>query len=259
MALSFVVGFRHHLTTGRACGLHAHRDLELVYHPTGSGHTSGGGEQLPFAPGDLVVYPARAAHDQVMEVAGDDWCIHVRGGELPTELTGVLWSAAVGHDAVTVAELEWLTSGLAASDSPLANQRLAAVLTTALSCRRTTRSGGAADPAQELAERAQRLAALRGHAIPGVEELARELGASPDWLRHACARAGLEAPLRMLTRARLARARTLLEHTSQPLSAVAEQSGYREARYLVAVFRRELGCTPGQLRAGRAATRPRRR
>lgn len=250
MPLSFVIGFRHVLETGRACGLHAHRDWELVYHPSGRGTTSAGGAKTPFAAGDLVVYPPRSAHDQVMIEAGEDWCIHLRGFEPPGELTGALWSAAVGDDDATVAELGWLASGLARADQRLAALRLEAVLGTALARRRLAGAAVAAEPARELAARAVRLAAERGHAIAGVAALARALGSSADWLRHACAQAGVEPPLRLLTRARLARAQALLVHTSQPLAEVAHQSGYRDARYLVAVFRRELGCTPGQLRAG---------
>lgn len=257
MALSYVVGFRHQLEPGRACGLHAHRDWELVFHPSGSGTTSAGAADTPFGPGDLVVYPPRSAHDQVMDAAGEDWCIHARGFEPPAELAEALWCAPVGDDPATVAELGWLTSGLAMADARLADLRLESVLTAALACRRSARSAASSDPARELAERAGRLAAERGHAISGVEELAKALGASADWLRHACARAGLEPPLRMLTRARLARAQALLVHTRQPLAEVARQSGYRDARYLVAVFRRELGCTPGQLRAGFTPAEPR--
>lgn len=250
MPISFVVGFRHRLEPGRACGLHAHRDWELVYHPSGRGITTASGAETPFSAGDLVVYPPRAVHDQVMDVAGEDWCIHMRGFEPPPELTGALWCAPVGDDQATVAELGWLASGLAQTDPRLAGLRLDAVLTAALLRRRRIGTAAAADPARELAERAVRLVAERGHALDGVVALARSLGASPDWLRHACALAGVDAPLRLLTGARLARAQALLVHTRLPLAEVARQSGYRDARYLVAVFRRELGCTPGQLRAG---------
>jgi AraC-like DNA-binding protein len=254
--MHFIVGFRHHLSPGRACGLHAHRDCELVYHPTGSGTTGGDAGTLTFAPGELVIYPAKTAHDQSMDEAGEDWCLHARGVDLPAPLAGSIWSAPVGDDAVTVAELAWLTSGVAQAGA-LADQRLAAVLTTALTRARVARTSTAADPARALVERARRLARERGHLLAGVAELARELDVSPDWLRHACARAGGETPLQLLTAARLTRARALLEHTPQPLAEVARQSGYRDARYLVAVFRRELGCTPGQLRAGRQAVQRR--
>ena len=250
MALSFVIGFRHRLETGRACGLHAHRDWEMVYHPSGRGTTTAGAAETAFSAGDLVVYPPRSVHDQMMDEAGEDWCIHMRGFDPPADLADALWCAPVGDDQAIVAELGWLASGLAQADPRLARLRLDAVLSAALACRRRAGTATAADPANELAGRAVRLAAERGHALDGVAALARSLGASADWLRHACALAGVDPPLRLLTRARLVRAQALLVHTRQPLAEVARQSGYRNARYLVAVFRRELGCTPGQLRAG---------
>ena len=250
MPLTFVIGFRHQLESGRACGMHAHRDWELVYHPSGRGTTAAGAAETRFCPGDLVVYPPRSVHDQVMDEAGEDWCIHMHGFEPPAELAEALWCASVGGDQAIVAELDWLTSGFAQAEVSLARLRLEAVLTAALACWRRSGTAAAADPASELAERAVRLATERGHAFDGVAALARSLGVSADWLRHACALAGVDAPLRMLTRARLTRAQALLVHTRQPLAEVARQVGYRDARYLVAVFRRELGCTPGQLRAG---------
>ncbi len=260
MPLSFVIGFRHQLESGRACGLHAHRDWELVYHPSGRGATAAGATEVSFSAGDLVVYPPHSVHDQVMDEAGEDWCIQFHGFEPPTELAEALWCASVGDDQAIVAELGWLTSGFAQADARLARLRLDAVLTAALGHRRRSGTAATADPASELAERAVRLTTERGHTFDGVAALASSLGVSADWLRHACALAGVDAPLRLLTRARLTRAQALLVHTRQPLAEVARQVGYRDARYLVAVFHRELGCTPGQLRAGfTPARRPRSR
>jgi len=249
MALAFLVGFRHQLGRGRACAVHAHRDWEFVYHPSGSGSTSVGGAVHGFAPGDLVAYPPGVAHDQTMEAAGEDWIIQVRGFAAPAGLEQTAWVAALAGDAAIAGELAWLTGGLAKAMQHVADLRAAAVIASALTCVRVASPATARDLASELAERAGRLAAERGHLLPGVEALARELGVSPHWLRHACARAGAEAPLRLLIRARLERAQVLLRHTPQPLAVVAAQSGFRDARALLAVCRRELGCTPGQVRA----------
>jgi quercetin dioxygenase-like cupin family protein len=61
MDIELVVGFRHRLDAGRACGLHAHAGWELVYHPSGAGRTTAGGHELTFAAGDLVMYPPGVA------------------------------------------------------------------------------------------------------------------------------------------------------------------------------------------------------
>lgn len=252
MAIGMIVGFRHQLAAGRACGLHAHRDWEMVYHPSGAGRTSVGGHEIDFHPGDAVFYPPGVPHDQVMTAPGDDWCVHLRGFTPPPELAGCCWTANLSDDPAAVAECAWLTTGAVLDEPDLADLRVNVVVSSALARRQAAGATLAADPAATLVARAIRLAAHRGHEIDGVEALAGLLGSSPDWLRHACARVGADPPLRLLTRARLARAQALIAHTGLGLSEVARQSGYRDGRYLVAVFRRELGCTPGQLRAGRS-------
>lgn len=251
MPCVLVVGFRHQLATGRACGLHVHTDWEMVYHPTGSGRTSAGGHDLDFHPGDVVFYPPRVPHDQVMASPGEDWCVQLRGFSPPPELAGCCWSASLGDDPAAAHEFAWLTTGAVIDEPALANLRVAAVVASALARRQAAGAAITADPAAALVARAVRLAAHRGHEIDGVASLASMLGSSPDWLRHACARAGAESPVRLLTRARLARAQALIAHTGLTLNEIARQCGYRDDRYLVAVFRRELGCTPSQLRGGR--------
>jgi AraC-like DNA-binding protein len=251
MSVVLVVGFRHKLAAGRACGLHVHADWEMVYHPNGSGRTSAGGHELDFHPGDVVFYPPKVPHDQVMGTPGEDWCVQMRGFSPPSELANCCWAASLGDDPAAAGEFAWLTTGAVNRDRELVHLRVNALLTAALARRQAVGAALAADPAAMLVARAVRLVAQRGHEIDGVATLARMLGSSPDWLRHACARAGTESPQRLLTRSRLAHAQALIAHTGLTLSEIARQTGYRDDRYLVAVFRRELGCTPGQLRGGR--------
>ncbi len=250
MPASLLIGFRHQLSVGRACGLHTHRDWEIVFHPTGSGITTFAEAEIAFGPGDVVVNPPQVAHDQIMATAGDDWCLLVRDFAPPALIADRCWTAQVGHDPTTMAELDWLTSGIATTEPVIADLRVQAVLHTIVARCRIGEQTAMSGPAASLARHALRLAAERGHEIPGVENFAQLLGASTHWLRHACAQTGIPSPQALLTRARLAHAQALLLHTSHPLTEVARQSGYSDARYLIAVFRRELGCTPGQLRAG---------
>jgi transcriptional regulator GlxA family with amidase domain len=46
----------------------------------------------------------------------------------------------------------------------------------------------------------------------------------------------------------LDRAQHLLADTALPLDAVAARAGFRDGRYLCAVFARTLGLTPGEYR-----------
>src|SRR5882724_4840647 len=54
-----------------------------------------------------------------------------------------------------------------------------------------------------------------------------------------------------IIRARLSRARELLQETDLPLIEIAERAGFRHQEYMGAVFRQRLGITPGTLRRRR--------
>jgi AraC family transcriptional regulator len=59
-------------------------------------------------------------------------------------------------------------------------------------------------------------------------------------------------PRRYILQRRVARAKTLLRRTNQPLSWVAQEAGFADQSHLTAEFRRQIGVTPGQFRAGLA-------
>jgi len=59
-------------------------------------------------------------------------------------------------------------------------------------------------------------------------------------------------PRRYIVQRRVARAKTLLRRTNQPLSWVAQEAGFADQSHLTAEFRRQIGVTPGQFRAGLA-------
>ncbi len=77
-----------------------------------------------------------------------------------------------------------------------------------------------------------------------VQRLADEAGMSMRTLARAfAARAGC-APGHYVLKARVARARALLETTALPVERVAELSGFGSAASLQQNFRRQLGCAP---------------
>ena len=59
-------------------------------------------------------------------------------------------------------------------------------------------------------------------------------------------------PRRYIVQRRVARAKTLLRRTNQPLSWVAQEAEFADQSHLTAEFRRQIGVTPGQFRAGLA-------
>jgi AraC family transcriptional regulator len=57
-------------------------------------------------------------------------------------------------------------------------------------------------------------------------------------------------PQRYVIQRRLERAKGLIRRTNQPLASIAREVGFIDQSHLTAVFRREIGVTPGQYRAG---------
>ena len=115
--------------------------------------------------------------------------------------------------------------------------------------RQSTDTVAVADP---VVSRAMRF--IRERAAKGIGVL--------DVARHAeVSRSTLEARFKHclgrtvhgeMERVRLEAARRLLTTTKLPLEAVAQRAGYSSAQYLSAVFRRQLGHPPGQLRERRS-------
>jgi AraC family transcriptional regulator len=63
------------------------------------------------------------------------------------------------------------------------------------------------------------------------------------------ARVGLQ---RYVIQRRLERAKTLMRRTNQPLARIAQEAGFADQSHLNAIFRREMGVTPGRFRAAMA-------
>jgi LacI family transcriptional regulator len=96
---------------------------------------------------------------------------------------------------------------------------------------------------------------VREHATEriGVAEVVRHLDVSRSTVETRLKRHLGQTVHDETQRVRLDVARRLLTTSDLPLHAIAERSGYSSVHYMCAVFRRELGHPPGQLRrqAGR--------
>jgi AraC family transcriptional regulator len=59
-------------------------------------------------------------------------------------------------------------------------------------------------------------------------------------------------PQRYVMERRIARAKVLMRRTRQPLASIALEVGFADQSHLTAIFRREIGVTPGRFRAALA-------
>lgn len=257
LCVRYYNGFSHRVLAGEHCAFHSHPGLELVYHPAGSGVTRTtvpGSPALEFAPGSVVIYGPEVPHDQRMATPGEDFCILVqwRGG-------AVLWPPVQClrdmTDSYVVHELHALSHPPASLDE--AGRRVldcrAQALLTALATaageqvRRVGLKRGA-----NLVQAACRHVEAHLAAVTRLEDAARPLGISAEYLRHLFPQHTGKSFSAWLTELRVARARELLAQSPLPLKAIARLCGFANERYFCTVFRKAAGLTPGEYR-GRAA------
>jgi len=92
---------------------------------------------------------------------------------------------------------------------------------------------------------------IRDHACESinVNELLRHISLSRSTLYHRFHNAVGRSPHEEIQRVRLDRVKELLTQTVLPLAEVANLAGFEYPEYLVAVFKRRVGMTPGQYRS----------
>jgi LacI family transcriptional regulator len=113
--------------------------------------------------------------------------------------------------------------------------------------RRSTDTLAVADPDLATVMRLIRDRACEGL---GVSDLVAAVSVSRRVLESRFAREFGRTPHEEILRVRLDRAKSLLRQSSTGLDAVARRAGFRSGEYLSAVFKRELGTTPGAFRTG---------
>ncbi len=84
----------------------------------------------------------------------------------------------------------------------------------------------------------------------GVAFYADELGLSPKALAMRFAREGLESPQALIHARCLLEARRLLAYSDLPIAVIGDQLGFEDANYFTRLFRKKVGVTPGEFRAG---------
>jgi LacI family transcriptional regulator len=99
---------------------------------------------------------------------------------------------------------------------------------------------------------------IREHACEGisVRDVLREVPLSRSALERRMQAALGRAPKAEINRVRLQRIKELLSGTDLSLAAIAHRTGYRGPQYLVEVFQRKTGVTPGSYRRRQIAPAP---
>lgn len=248
---AFVAGLRHVLDRGYHCPYHLHSNLEIVYHPEGSGRTStADGQAADFEPGDVVLYAPLRAHDQTMTEPGEDVCVQIA---IPVRIASTLPSLLHVAHATTRQreELESLGSQrtqLNPIDRRIASLRATALLLDLVQIAFSALREDQAVPGLRKVQRARSYIDERFAEIRSLDEVARHAGLSHDRLRHLFKESTGKSLIAYLTDVRLARARVLLANSPMPLKQVATSCGFKDEYYFSAVFKKILKRSPGSYR-----------
>jgi AraC-like DNA-binding protein len=251
--LHFVHGMRHTVARGVCCEVHSHREIEIVFHPTGRGvsRTSGAAD-MAFAEGDAVIYGASQPHDQVMAAPGEDFCVQIalpaRGGAVPRSGFHVAGLddpslledlRALSQDRVRVSRAEQVILNLRATSTLCMLIHLASTRQPTTGSSRSEHHVRAVE--QFIRENFATLRSLRA--------AAEATGVGYDHLRHLFKERRGRSLVHYLNEVRMERAKTLLVHSRLPLKQIATMCGFRDEYYFSAVFRRHVRMPPGRYRA----------
>jgi LacI family transcriptional regulator len=94
---------------------------------------------------------------------------------------------------------------------------------------------------------------IREHASESIDvcEVVQQVSVSRSMLYRRFQKALGRSPHEHILRVRMDRVKELLVQTSLPLERIAALTGFQHVEYLVAVFKREVGMTPGRYRISR--------
>ncbi len=220
----------------------------------GSGAVHVGAERHVLTPGTWTTIPAGAPHEY--RAAADDpwtiWWLHARGAdaaEIARPMVGVPQQVrrlrSLDRVLALFDELIALLEGRLSPAHLLAASGVAWNLLARMSADTILPAEGSA------LERAIRYLEARVEGSIRVSELASMVGVSPSHLTALFRESTGGGPGAFHTSLKMARARTLLDTTSTPISEVASAVGYADPLYFSRHFRRIHGVNPSGYRAQR--------
>jgi AraC-like DNA-binding protein len=249
-----VGGWRKPVSNGVCCKLHSHQGIEIVYHPTGRGHTRlKNADPVSFAEDSFIVYAPQLIHDQVMEKEGEDLCIQLMAPPDIPRLSGCLHIQ--GNNRQYYQDASLLTSGRVSpspAEQTILNLRATTLLLSLVQSAFSEQSPSShsGDPFVKAAE-----AYILDHfaSIQSMEQVAQHTGISHDHLRHLFKKNRAMSLITFLNQTRIERAKSLLIHSRLSMKEISSLCGFRDEYYFSAVFARNLGLPPGAYRKAQGA------
>ena len=247
--LEYVYGFRHLVKQGAYCGEHCHSTIEIVYHAVGAGRVAlPMNRSLAFPERSVIIHAPRELHDQIMDNAGEDTCVHVA---LPrgVRLDGVRAICLEKIEGLEVLQdIEFLSRGYfhpERSERVILHLRATALLMSLLrEASRTPSAGEYLQTDEARVQRAEQYMRERYPSIDSIRSVARDTGIGYDYLRHCFKTLRGKSLIRYLSEIRVERAKSLLIHSQLSIKEISTACGFRDEYYFSGVFKDFIGTSP---------------
>ena len=244
---------RHDVARGVCCEVHSHREIEIVFHPTGRGISrANGGSDLPFAAGDAIVHAAGQLHDQVMDEPGEDFCVQIALPARARDVPRCGFHVAAIDDPSLLDDLRALTQDrvrVSPAEQVILNLRATSALCTLIHLASVRQPAVAPSRPESYVLAAEQFIRENFATIRSLRGVAAAAGVGYDHLRHLFKAHRGRSLVQYLNEVRMERAKTLLVHSRLPLKQIATMCGFGDEYYFSAVFRRHVRMPPGRYRA----------
>lgn len=237
--------------------MHAHREFEIVYHLRGHGRQTVRETKrkrvIEFAEESVVICPPGVEHDQMDTGAPIiDVCVSFALAKpWPAALTSFVYVSALPGvcEREEILDLVSQTSALSPQRHVANGYRVGALVVRLLEMAHTESTNQAITfPATRYAVNARDY--LRAHFthLEKLEDVARQVGISYDYLRHIFKATCGVSLIGYLNELRINRAKELLAHSRLPIKTIGGMCGFGDERYFATCFRKRARVTPGRYR-----------
>jgi AraC-like DNA-binding protein len=250
--LTFAYGVRHSVEAHSYYPEHAHRGLELVFHPTGIGVTHiDQRHTIAFDKGSVVVYPPGRFHDQEIRIKGEDLCVQIVSKHPNPPFPKEHLYLPTFDDPGLSEDFLILSQGntaLTASEQSVLNFRATSALLAVVNHACNSLEKSSVSPAEKYVMEAEQYVRLHFEKIVFLADVAKVVGISSDHLRHLFLKQRGKNLASYINELRIERAKMLLVHSRLPLKQIATLCGFSDEYYFSAVFRRMIRIAPRRYR-----------
>jgi len=231
------------------CQAHSHDCAEVVFTRGARGLLHQGDQTYRYQDGTVFIYQPGVCHAVENEVAGEHLCLGIAGGRTDAMASG-LWRAPAG----AVRHFHEIGEVLETQDA-LAQERLDLLCGLVVCDLLALQRDGVPEASSSRAQQARRIIDESLDVSLSLEQLARRVYVSPEYLRKLFRSEFGEAITHYILRRRLELAARLLATSGALVKEIASQAGFQSEYYFSRAFRKAMGVSPSEYRRNSADTK----